>query len=119
MKFLLMLMADEKVGMAIPPEQMSGFMGQLAAYQETLTKAGAFVATAALQPTHTARTVWNASGELKVHDGPYADTREQFGGYYIIEAADMDEAIHLAAACPAASWGKIEVRPYHPEFSPS
>lgn len=118
MKYLLMLLADEKAGMTIPPEQMAGFMGQLAAYQETLSKAGAFVATAALQPTHTAKTIANASGELQVHDGPYADTREQFGGYYIIEAPDMDEAIRLAALCPAANWGHIEVRAYHPGFSP-
>lgn len=118
MKYLLMLMADEKAGMAIPLEQMAGFMDQLAAYQETLSKAGAFVATAALQPTHTAKTISTAGGELKLHDGPYADTREQFGGYFIIEAPDMDEAIRLAALCPAAGWGKIEVRPYHPGFSP-
>ena len=119
MKFLLMLMADEKAGAAIPPEQMAGFMGQLAAYQETLTRAGAFVATAALQPTSSAKTISTAEGELKVHDGPYADTREQFGGYYVIEAGSMDEAVRLAALCPAASWGKIEIRPYHPSFSPA
>jgi hypothetical protein len=119
MKYLLMLMADEKAGAAIPPEQMAGFMGQLAAYQETLTKAGAFVATAALQPTSSAKTISNANGELKVHDGPYADTREQFGGYYIIEAPDMDEAIRLAAMNPAAGWGKIEIRPYHPGYEPN
>lgn len=118
MKFLLMLLADEKAGMAIPPEQMAGFMGQLAAYQEALTKAGAFIATAALQPTHTARTISNADGELKVQDGPYADTREQFGGYYMIEAPDMDEAIRLAALCPAATWGRIEIRPFHPGYAP-
>jgi hypothetical protein len=118
MKFMLMLYADETAGMAIPPEQMAGFMGQLAAYQETLSKAGAFVATAALQPTHTARTISSANGELQVHDGPYADTREQFGGYFIIEAPDMTEATRLAALCPAASWGRIEIRPYHPGFSP-
>ncbi|MHB1104265.1 MAG: YciI family protein [Devosia sp.] len=51
-------------------------------------------------------------GEIKVHDGPYADTREQFGGYYIIEAPDMDAALKWAARCPAAQWGPIEVRPY-------
>jgi len=118
MKFLLMLYADEKAGMAIPPEQMAGFMDQLAAYQQALTKAGAFVATAALQPTHTARTISTGSGELKIHDGPYADTREQLGGYYIIEAPDMKSAIRLAAMCPAANWGRIEIRPYHEEYSP-
>ena len=112
MKYLLMLYADEKAGMAIPPDQMAGFMGQLAAYQETLTKAGAFVSTEGLYPTTTAKTISNADGNLQVHDGPYAETREQFGGYFIIQAADMDEAIRLAALCPAATWGKIEIRTF-------
>lgn len=118
MKFLLMLYADEKAGAAIPPDQMAGFMGQMAAYQGALEKAGAFVATAALQMTPNARTLTTNGGELKVHDGPYADTREQFGGYFIIEAPDMAGAVELAAQCPAASWGSIEVRPYHPGYSP-
>jgi len=118
MKFLLMLYADEQAGSAIPPEQMAGFMGQLSAYQAALEKAGAFVATAALQPTHTARTVSTTGGELQVHDGPYAETHEQFGGYFIVEATDIDAAVELARQCPAASWGKIEVRPYHEQYAP-
>jgi hypothetical protein len=112
MKYLLMLYADERAGMAIPPEQMAGFMGQLAAYQEALQKAGAFVSTAGLLPTSTAKTISSADGDLQVHDGPYADTREQFGGYFMIEAPDMTEAIRLAALCPAATWGKIEIRTF-------
>jgi hypothetical protein len=117
MKYLLMLYAEEQTGLAIPPEQMAGFMRQMAAYQETLEKAGAFVDTAALQPTFEAKTISNA-GELKVHDGPYAETREQFGGYFIIEAPDMDAAVEFAAQCPAATWGKIEIRPYHRGYEP-
>ena len=113
MQFLLMLYADEKAGAAIPPVQMAGFMEQMAAYQQTLEKARAFVATAALQPTTTAKTITAPNGQLQLHDGPYAETREQFGGYFIIEAPDMDEAVRLAALCPAATWGKIEIRPYH------
>lgn len=119
MKYLLMLYADEKAGAAIPPEQMAGFMQQMAAYQQTLEKAGALVDTAALQMTGTAKTISMPDGQLQVHDGPYADTREQFGGYFIIEAPDMDEAIRLAALCPAAGWGRIEIRPYHPGYSPA
>ena len=118
MKFLLMLYADEKAGMAIPPDRMAGFMDQMAAYQQTLEKAGAFVSTAALQTTDTAQTVTMANGQLRVHDGPYAETREQFCGYFIIEATDMDTAIKLAAQCPAATWGQIEIRPYHPGYGP-
>ena len=117
MKFLLMLYAEERAGLAMPPEQMAGFMRQMAAYQQTLEKAGAFVGTAALNPSFTAKTISNA-GELQVHDGPYAETREQFGGYFIIEAPDMDEAIRLAALCPAATWGRIEIRQYHQGYSP-
>lgn len=138
MKYMLMLYADEKAGAEIPPDDMAAAMQSLGAYQAALEKAGAFVATAALQPTWEARTLRmeggettrhvgstgnvyyaNEGGELKVHDGPYAETREQFGGYYIIEAADMDEALKWAARCPAAQWGPIEIRPYHPGYGPS
>lgn len=133
MKYLLMLYADEKAGAEIPPEDMAGAMQEMAAYQSALDKAGAFVGTAALQPTWEARTISmeggtvtqhktpnghvyfaNEGGELKVHDGPYAETREQLGGYFIIEALDMDEAIRWASRCPGVQWGSIEIRPYHP-----
>ncbi|HTM79073.1 MAG TPA: YciI family protein [Devosia sp.] len=113
MKYLLMLYADEKAGAQIPPADMSKFMDQMYAYEASLAKAGAFVATSALTPTWDAKTINLEAGELKVHDGPYADTKEQFGGYYIIEAPDMDAAVGWAAKCPAATWGKIEIRPYH------
>jgi hypothetical protein len=130
MKFMLMLYADEKAGAQIPAEQMATAMQTLYAYQDALTKAGAFVATSALAPSWDAKTLRmeggevkvrdgnfiNEGGELKVHDGPYADTREQFGGYFIIEASDMDEALKWAARCPAAQWGPIEVRPYNTAF---
>jgi len=127
MKYLLMLYADEKAGAQIPPEEMEKAMGILAAYQAALTKAGAFVATSALSPTWDAKTLrmeggevtqqaggafLNEGGELKVHDGPYAETREQFGGYFIIDVKNMDEAITWATRCPAAQWGPIEIRPY-------
>ena len=127
MKYMLMLYADEKTGAAIPPDQMAKAMETMYAYQAALTKAGAFIDTAPLAPTGDARTLRmeggevkardgsfvNEGGELKVHDGPYAETREQFGGYFIIEAPDMDAALEWAAKCPAAQWGPIEVRPYH------
>ena len=116
MKYLLMLYADEKVGTKIPPAEMNKFMDMMYAYEAALTKAGAFVATAPLQPTTAAKTINLENGELKVHDGPYAETKEQFGGYYIIDCADMDTAVSWAAQCPAATWGQIEIRPYN-EYS--
>lgn len=118
MKFMLMLYADEKAGAAIPPDEMAKAMETLFAYQAALEKAGAFVATAGLLPTWDAKTLRAESGELRVHDGPYADTREQFGGYFIIEADGMDDALKWASRCPAAQWGPIEVRPYHPGYAP-
>lgn len=118
MKFMLMLMADEKVGASFSPEEMAGAMKLMGAYQETLEKAGAFVSAAALAPTWDARTITKYDGELKVHDGPYAETREQFGGYFMIEAPDMDRALELAALCPAATWGPIEIRPFRAGYEP-
>jgi hypothetical protein len=132
MKYMLMLYADQQAGAAIPKGQMARIMETMHAYQAALTKAGAFVATAPLAPTTQAKTlcmqggrpaiadtpdangliVTNAGGDLRVHDGPYAETREQFGGYYIIEAESMDAALQWAARCPAAQWGPIEVRPF-------
>ena len=132
MRYMLMLYANEKAGAAIPKEQMAKAMDGLYAFQAALEKAGAHVANAALARTTDARTVRmeggevvvqhgafrNEGGELKVHDGPYAETREQFGGYYIIEAPDMDAAVEWAKKCPAAQWGPIEIRPYNAAFSP-
>jgi len=116
MRYLLMLYADEKAGAAIPKEQMDGFMQLMFAYEDALKKAGAFVMTSPLYPTTEAKTVNTEAGELKVHDGPYAETREQFGGLYIIEARDMADAVGWAKKCPASQWGHIEVRTLVPGY---
>ena len=110
MRYLLLLFADEKAGQAIPPDQMAAFMDQMFAYRDALAKAGAFVETAPLMPASEACVVRVEGGSVCVQDGPYVETREQLGGYYIIEAADMDEALKWAARCPAATWGAVEVR---------
>lgn len=132
MKYILMLYADENAGAAIPADQMEKVMQTMAAYQQTLKNAGAFVMTSPLARTHDARTLRfeggtiatredeaglhfvNQGGTMRVHDGPFAETREQLGGFYIIEAADMTEAIDWAAKCPAAQWGSIEIRAMMP-----
>ena len=125
MRFMLMLYADEKAGVQIPPERMNKVMEGMAAYQAALTKAGAFVMTSPLALTRDARTIRMEGatvgfkgdsfvaegGELKVVDGPYAETREQFGGFYIIDVPDMPTALDWATKCPAAQWGSIEIRP--------
>jgi hypothetical protein len=111
MKFMLMLYADMKAGAEVPPDQMAAWMEKMGAYADALKKANAFVATARLAFPWEATTVHVENGEMKVHDGPYADTREQLGGYYFIEAPNMAEAQKWAAKCPAATWGSVEVRP--------
>jgi hypothetical protein len=116
MRYLLMLYADEKAGAAIPKAEMDGYMQMMFAYQAALEKAGAFVMTSPLRPTTAAKTVYTEAGELKVHDGPYAETREQFGGLYLIEARDMDEALGWARKCPGAQWGHVEVRELVPGY---
>ena len=116
MRYLLMLYADEKAGAAIPKEQMDGFMQMMFAYEAALEKAGAFVMTSPLRPTTEAKTVSTEAGELQVHDGPYAETREQFGGLYIIEAKNMAEAVEWAKSCPGSQWGHVEVRAMVPGY---
>ena len=112
MRYMLMIYADEKAGDTIPPDQMRQWMEKMYAYQEALEKAGAFVDTVGLARSYEATTVNLDNGEMSVKDGPYADTREQLGGFYIIEASDMAEAQKWAAQCPGAIWGHIEVRPF-------
>ena len=85
----------------------SGFM----AYTKALQDAGVIVAGAGLQPTSTATTLRMRNGKRQVQDGPYADTKEQLGGYYVINVPDLDTALDWAARIPAAPGSVIEVRP--------
>jgi hypothetical protein len=110
MRYMLMLYADEKAGAAIPPEQMAKYMDQMYAYRAALIKAGVYVQTNGLANSASAFTVRTEDGQLRVHDGPYADTREQAGGYFIIDARDAEDARLWASRCPAATWGIVEVR---------
>jgi hypothetical protein len=81
------------------------------AYTEALKKAGAYVAAERLQPTATATTVRVADGKTQVLNGPYTETKEQLGGFFMIEAPDLDAALAWAARCPGAQHGIMEVRP--------
>ncbi|MRD48196.1 YciI family protein [Caenimonas koreensis] len=111
MQYLLMIYSEEAAEMKATPEQITQTMVAYRAYTEALRKAGALVASDRLKPTSTATTVHVANGKTEVLNGPYAETREQLGGYYQIEAKDLDEALSWAARCPGATGGKIEVRP--------
>ena len=111
MKYLLQIFVSEAVENAIPEDQMGAMMEAFGAYTEALAKAGALLAGERLRPVSDATSVRVRDGKTEVLDGPFADTREQLGGYYLIEAPDLDAALAWAARCPSASYGTIEVRP--------
>jgi hypothetical protein len=114
MQYLLMIYANEG-GMASAAkadiEQMNAAYG---AYTEALQKAGVMVGGDRLKPSATATTVRVSGGKTQVLNGPYADTKEQLAGYYMIEVPDLDAALAWAARCPGASTGAMEVRPVWP-----
>ena len=111
MQYMLMIYSNEAAMQAVKPADMQQMMAAYGAYTEAMKKAGVLIAADRLQPTATATTVRLANGKTEVLNGPYADTREQLGGYYLIEAPDLDAAIAWAARCPGASHGTMEVRP--------
>jgi hypothetical protein len=111
MQYLLLLHAQES-GFAnmTPAEQQQG-MAAYMAYTEALKTAGAYQGSNRLQPVSTATTVRIVDGKTQVLDGPYADSKGQLGGYFLIDAPDLDAALSWAARCPGAGHGIIEVRP--------
>jgi hypothetical protein len=86
-------------------------MGEYFAFTADIQKNGKFVAGEALQPTGTATTVRVRNGKISTTDGPYVETKEQLGGFYLIEAKDLNEAIQIASRIPSARYGGVEVRP--------
>jgi hypothetical protein len=110
MQYLVLIYGEES---ADPPDpaKIGPIMEEYNAYSQMLRDRGAFVAGEALQPTTTATTVRIRDGQTMTTDGPFAETKEALGGFYLIEAKDLDEALALGGVCPAAKWGSIEVRP--------
>ena len=113
-QYMLLLYANEAAGEAISDKDMAMWMQKMGDYGDALKKANALVSTGGLGRTKSARTVHKNKDELQVHNGPYADTQEALGGYYLINAKDMDEAQNWAARCPAALWGHVEIREVMP-----
>jgi hypothetical protein len=114
-KYLLLIYGDEAAAAAMTaemtPEQQAAQTKPWYDYGDWLTEKGWFVAGAALQPTSTATTVRAADGKPVVTDGPFAETKEQLGGYYLLDVANLDEAIEAGSRCPGAMFGTIELRP--------
>ena len=111
MKYLCLVYHDEKQLDALSRNEYDSLMGEALAYCEELRRSGHYLASEALQYVRAAATVRVRGGRLSVTDGPFAETKEQLGGFYLIEARDLNEAIRLAARMPPARLGSIEVRP--------
>jgi hypothetical protein len=109
MKYMLLLYGSEEREME--PAELDAIMDEYWAYNDMLREKGHLIAGEALQPTATATTVRVRNGATQTADGPFAETKEQLGGFYFLEAKDLDEAIALAARVPDARNGSIEVRP--------
>ena len=111
MQYLLTLYSDESMWPKMTPEQQKQGYAAYMAYTEALKQANAFVGSNRLRPTSSATTVRTTDGKTQVLDGPYADTKEQLGGYFLIDVSDLDAALSWAARCPGSQHGTIEVRP--------
>jgi hypothetical protein len=111
MKYLLTIYGDESGWNDVTPEQSGQIMAAYEAFGRAATEAGVMLGGEGLQPTSSATTVRVRDGETVTSDGPFAETREQLGGYYLLDCRDLDDAIGWAARIPGAQQGSIEVRP--------
>ena len=112
MEYLLAIYGDEKAQASASPEDMEAVMGAWFQYDDQIRKAVKVIGGNALQPTSTATTVRGKDGQTITSDGPFAETKEQLGGYYLIDAKDLDEALEWAAKMPnIPSGGTVEMRP--------
>ena len=111
MQYLVLIYENEKAWAGLSEEEMGKVFGEYMAYSKEMALAGVMKGGASLQPTMTATTVRVKNGKTTTTDGPFAETKEQLGGYYVIDVPNLDEAIKWAAKCPGAKGGSIEVRP--------
>jgi hypothetical protein len=111
MRYMCVIYDEEaKIG-AMSKEEGEAFMGEYFAFTDEIKKSGHYLGGEALQPVTTATTVRIRNGKLSTTDGPFAETKEQLGGFYLINARDLNEAIQIAAKIPSARMGTVEVRP--------
>jgi hypothetical protein len=110
MQYLLALYIEESSWGQLTPEQQQKGTAAYAAYTEALQSAGALINSNRLRPSTTATTLRTVNGKTQVLDGPFAESKEQLAGYYLIDAPDLDAAMHWAGRCPAAQHGIVEVR---------
>ena len=118
MQYLLMIYNNEAGLLAAPKDKAAQMSAAYVAYSEAMAKAGVVLGGNRLRPTSEATTVRVKDGKTEVLDGPYADTKEQLGGYYLLDVPDLDAALSWAARCPTAANGTIEVRAIWPMTAP-
>lgn len=111
MKYLCLIYAEEKKRESMSNSELDALMGEYVAFTEGIRKSGHYLFGEALQGVQTATTVRLRSGQLSTTDGPFSETKEQLGGFYLINARDLNEAIQVASKIPSARLGSIEVRP--------
>jgi len=111
MKYLCLIYSDESMWPKLAKADSEKMMAEYMAFTDGIMKSGHYIGGNRLQPTGSATTVRIRNGKLSTTDGPFAETKEQLGGYYLVEAKDLNEAISVAARIPGARVGSIEVRP--------
>lgn len=111
MKYVCLIYYDEREWAKLPATEMDEVMAEYFEFTEQAEESGHLMTSEALHPTSTATTVRVRGGRTDTFDGPFAETREQLGGFFLIEARDLNEAMQIAARIPAARWGSVEVRP--------
>ena len=111
MKYLCLIYENEKMYETMPKEEQDAVFGEYFGFTDGIKASGQYVAGEALHPVHTATTVRIRNGRIATTDGPFAETKEQLGGFYLVEARDLNEAIQIAAKIPGARYGSVEVRP--------
>ena len=115
MEYLIMaLETEDDFAAREDPARTDGYWATWMGYIAALTESGVLTGAGGLRPPATSTTVRLRDGQRVVHDGPYADTKEQLGGYFVIDVDDLDQALEWAARCPAAAEGSVEVRPLLP-----
>jgi hypothetical protein len=111
MRYLCLIYEDESKWGTMPKADADAMMGEYFAFTDAIKKSGHHLGGEALQPTQTATTVRVRQGKISSTDGPFAETKEQLGGYYLINARDLNDAIQIASRIPSARTGAVEVRP--------
>jgi hypothetical protein len=111
MRYALLICTDEATELARSPEEYETVMSEYGAFGEEMTKRGVLQGGERLRPTSDATTVQVRNGDVVTSDGPFAETKEQIGGFFLVDCKDLDEAIEIASKIPSAKHGTVEVRP--------